>query len=68
MRIESDNQYKKSIKRFYYLCHIFFNSTSIEEIDRLIIDLMELLECCHSYRHNVIQHIIDTNDNPFAKE
>ena len=66
-KIETNNQYKEAIKKFYYLCHIFFNSTSIEELDRLVLDLMEILECCQSYRREVVQLMIDMDENPFTK-
>lgn len=66
-KIETNNQYKEAIKKFYHLCHIFFNSTSIEELDRLVMDLLEILECCHSYRREVVQLMIDMDDNPFTK-
>lgn len=67
-KIETNNQYKAAIKTFYRLCHVFFNSTSIEELDRLIIDLLEILECCHSYRKGIMQLMNDMDDNPFTKE
>lgn len=66
-KIETDNQYKLAIKKFYGKCHYFFNSTSTEELDRLLMDLMELLECCHSYRKEIVQLMKDMDDNPFTK-
>lgn len=66
-KIETNNQYRQIIKKFYMICHVFFNSTDIEELDKLVIDLMELLESCHSYRKEVVQLMIDMDENPFTK-
>lgn len=67
MKIETNNQYKQAIKKFYKTCHYFFNSGSVDELDRMVLDLMELLESCHSYRKEVVQLMIDMDENPFTK-
>lgn len=66
-RMETIKHYKTAIRRFYGLCHQFFNAGSIQEHERLFMEIMEVLDMCYRYKRDILENFCDEDDNPFVK-